>query len=316
MALPTSNMVHIDVGLSDVSIKFRNGTFQAENFLRPKMVSKISDKIWVYGKEGFNLANDLRAPGTRGAQTDWSLATTSYVSSEHSQIGAIPDENRDNADAPLSLEVDTTEILTEKIQLRLEYDTAAIFTASSAYDSTLYEDLSAAGNVQWSDPNSDPIGDIEAAKVLVQQACGREPNVMLLGHKVKIALKNHPKIIGRFSYNGRPQGEPVKVTDAMMASLFDLDEVLDAGALYNSANETATTSLSYVWGNNAILAVRPEAIGLKTLALGAIIRLRGYRLTETWYQQPEKTTFVRVMDHYVPFPVSKLAGFLFASAIK
>ena len=313
---PTSNQVHIDVGLSDVSIKFRNGTFQAENFLRPKLVSKISDKIWVYGKENFNLVNDLRAPGTRGAKTDWSLSTIPYVSQEHSQIGDIPDENRDNADAPLSLEVDTTEMLTEKIQLRLEYDTAAIFTAAGSYDSSLYEDLSAGGNVQWSDPNSDPIGDIEAAKVLTMEACGKEPNVMLVGHKVKIALKNHPKIVARFSYNGRPSGEPVKVTDQMLADLFDLDEVLDASALVNSANETASTSLTYVWGNNAILAVRPESIGLKTLGLGAIIRMRGYRLTETWYQQPEKTTFVRVMDHYVPFPISKLAGFLFANAVK
>ena len=316
MAIPTSNQVHIDVGLSDVSVKFRNGTFQAENFLRPKLVSKISDKIWVYGKESFNLVNDLRAPGTRGAQTDWSLSTIAYLSNEHSQIGSIPDENRDNADAPLSLEIDTTEILTEKIQLRLEYDTAAIFTASGSYDSSLYEDLSAGGNVQWSDPNSDPIGDIEAAKVLVMEACGKEPNVMLLGHQVKIALKNHPKIVARFSYNGRAQSEPVKVTDAMLSDLFDFDEVLDASALVNSANEAASTSLSYVWGKNAILAVRPEAMGLKTLALGTIVRLRGYRLTETWYQQPEKTTFVRVMDHYQPFSISKLAGFLFSNAIK
>lgn len=312
---PTSNQVHIDVGLSDVSVKFRNGSFQAENFLRPKLVDKISNKIWVYGKEGFNLVNDLRSPGTRGAQTDWSLSTISYLSAEHSQIGSIPDENRDNADAPLSLEIDTTEILTEKIQLRIEYDTAAIFTSSTYYDSTLYEDLSAAGNVKWNDPNSDPIGDIEAAKLLVQEACGKEPNVMLLGHKVKIALKNHPKIVARFSYNGRGSAEPVKVTDAMIADLFDLDEVLDASGLVNSANETATTSLSYIWGNNAILAVRPEAMGLKTLSLGTIVRMRGYRLTETWYQQPEKTTFVRVMDHYQPFSISKLAGFLFNNAV-
>ena len=313
---PTSNQVHIDVGLSDVSIKYRNGTFQAENFLRPKLVSKISDKIWVYGRENFNLVNDLRAPGTRGAKTDWSLSTIAYLSAEHSQIGDIPDENRDNADAPLSLEIDTTEMLTDKIQLRLEYDCAAIFTASATYDAGLQEDLSAAGNVQWSDPNSDPIGDIEAAKVAVQEACGKEPNVALFGHKVKIALKNHPKIVARFSYNGRPQGEPVKVTDQMLADLFDLDEVLDGSALVNTANESAATSLSYVWGNNAILAVRPEAMGLKTLALGTIIRLRGYRLTETWYQQPEKTTFVRVMDHYVPFGISTLAGYLFSNCVK
>jgi len=116
---PTQGEVHIDVGLSDASIFFRNQKFIAEDFVRTKMVGKVSDKIWQYGREAFNLVNDLRAPGTRGAESTWSLSTISYVSLEHSQTDAIPDQARDNADAPLSLEVDTTEILTAKIQLRL-----------------------------------------------------------------------------------------------------------------------------------------------------------------------------------------------------
>lgn len=314
--LPTAQQVHIDVGLSDASILFRNGKFVAEDFLRTKMVDKISNKIWVYGKEAFNLVNDLRAPGTRGAETDWSLSTVAYLSQEHSQTGKIPDQNRSNADAPMSLEVDTTEIETAKIQLRLEYDAASTFTSTASYDTSLQQDLSAAGNIQWSDPNSDPIGDIEVAKALVLEACGQEPNVLLLGHKVKIALKNHPKIVERVKYGGMSGSFAGKVTDAALAELFDVDEILDAKGLYNTAAEGATVALNYIWGNNAILAVRPAAIGLKTLALGAIIRLRGYRLTETWYQQPESSTFVRVRDHYQPFSISKLAGYLFQNAIK
>ena len=311
---PTSNQVHIDVGLSDASVKFRNGKFVAEDFLRPKLVDKISDKIWVYGKENFDLINDLRAPGTRGAESDWSLSTVAYLTAEHSQTGKIPDQNRTNADPPLSLEIDTTEMKTEQIQLRLEYDAAAAFTNSANYDSALYEDLNGAGNSQWSDPQSDPIGDIEAAKALVLEACGTEPNVLLLGHKVKLALKSHPKIVERVKYGG--MGFAGKVTDAMLAELFDLDEVLDAKGVYNNTAIEGAGPKAYIWGNNAILAVRPQSIGLKTLALGAIIRLRGYRLTETWYQQPESSTFVRVRDHYTPFVVSTLAGYLFQNAVK
>ena len=174
--------------------------------------------------------------------------------------------------------------------------------------------MSAAGNLPWSDPASDPVGDIEAAKALVLEACGTEPNVALFGHKVKIALKSHPKIIERVKYGG--MGFAGKVTDAMLAELFDLDEVLDAKGVYNNTAVEGAGPKAYIWGNNAILAVRPQSIGLKTLALGAIIRLRGYRLTETWYQQPESSTFIRVRDHYQPFSISKLAGFLFSNAVK
>lgn len=313
--MPTQGEVHIDVGLSDASIMFRNQKFIAEDYLRTKPVSKVSDKIWQYGREAFNLVNDLRAPGTRGAESSWSLSKLAYTSAEHSQTDSIPDQVRSNEDAPLSLEVDTVEIKTAQIQLRLEYDTAAMLTATGNYASGLTEDLSAAGNLQWSDPNSDPIGDIEAAKALVLEACGAEPNVAAAGHKVKLALKNHPKIIARFSYNGRGGSEPVKVTDAMLADLFDLDEFMDAKGQYDTAPEGATGVFSFIWGNNLVLSVRPASIGLKTLAHAAIIRLRGYRLTETWYQQPESSTYVRVRDHYVPQLISNVAGFLFQNCI-
>ncbi len=313
---PTQGEVHINVGLSDVSIMFRNEQLVAEDFLRTKMVGKVSDVIWQYGREAFNLYNDLRAPGTRGIKTDWSLSTIPYVSKEHSQIGEITDQSRDNADAPLSLETDTTELKTAQIQLRLEFDAAQMLTNAANYASGLSEDLSAAGNIQWSDPNSDPIGDIEAAKALVLEASGQEPNVALFGHKVKIALKTHPKVKAGFAFNGAIAAEGTKITDEMLADLFDFDEVFDAKGQYNTQPDGATPVYNFIWGNNAILAVRPAAIGIKTLALACIIRLRGYRLTETWYQQPESTTYVRVRDHYVPFLISNVSGFLFQNCVK
>jgi len=316
MPSPTQNEVHIDVGLSDASIFFRNEEFIGEDYLRAKMVDKISDRIWVYGREAFQLVEDVRAPGTRGAETGWTLSTIPYVSQEHSQSTSIPDQARTNADAPLSLEVDATEIKTAQVQLRLEYDTASMLTTSGNYATGLSEDLSAAGNTPWSDPNSDPIGDIEAAKALVLEACGKEPNVAAAGHKVKLALKNHPKIIARFSYNGRPGDAPVKVTDQMLADLFDLDEFMDAKGQYDTAPEGTTGVFNFIWGNNLVLSVRPASIGLKTLAHASIIRVKGYRLTESWYQQPESATWIRVRDHYVPFLISNLAGFLFQNCVK
>jgi hypothetical protein len=312
---PTQGEVHIDVGLSDASIYFRNEEFIAEDFLRTKMVDKMSDKIWTYGREAFKLVNDLRAPGTRGVETTWSLSTISYQSDEHSQTGIVPDQARSNQDPPLSLEVDTTEIETAKIQLRLEFDTAAMLSNTANYAAGLSEDLSGAGNLQWSDPNSDPIGDIEAAKALVLEACGQEPNCAAMGHKVKLALKNHPKIIARFSYNGRGAGEPVKVTDQMLADLFDLDEIMDAKGQYDTSPDAVTGSFKFIWGNNFILSVRPASIGVKTLAHSCIVRVRGYRLTESWYQQPESSTYIRVRDHYVPFLISNVAGFLFYNCV-
>ena len=312
--MPSVNQVHIDAPLSDVSIKFRNSKFVAESLYPQKMVSKISDKYWVYGKENFDLASDLRAPGTRGVEIDWSVATDSYLLAEHSQTHSIPDQVRDNADEPLQMNIDSTEFLTEKIQMRLEYDVAAIATATASYDSTLRVDLSAAGQTQWSDGSSDPVADVESWKAAVLEACGLEPNVMLLGHKVKMALKVHPKIIERVKFGGMGQG--ALVTDAILAELFEMDEILDGKALYNTAVEGETRTLNFIWGNNVILAVKPASMGVKVLSSGCIFRMKGYRLTETWRQQPESSDYIRVRDMYQPKCISTLAGYLAQNAIK
>lgn len=309
MPQPTRSEVHIDVGLSNVSIKFRNADFAAEKIAPPMLVGKDSNVYWQYGQEHLDLQNDLRAPGTRGVSMDWSLSTNPYLVKEHSQLHPIPDETRDDADEPLNMEIDTTEYLTERIMRRLEYDVAAIATDSTQYATANYSDLT---GKEWNDYSaSDPLGDVEAAKATVHAATGEEPNVLILGHKVYAALRNHPKIKDMIKYT-----QTGKVTLELLAELFDVDEVVDAKALYNSAAEGATRSLSYIWGSNAILAVRPASMGLKTLSFMSIFRRKGWRKTETWRQDPERSDFIRVSDKYQALKISNVAGFLFGNALK
>ena len=111
-------------------------------------------------------------------------------------------------------------------------------------------------------------------------------------------------------------GQGALVTDAILAELFEFDEILDGKALYNTAVEGETRVLNYIWGNNVILAVKPASMGVKVLSSGCIFRMKGYRLTETWRQQPESSDYIRVRDFYQPKCISTLAGFLAQNAIK
>lgn len=309
---PTRSSVHIDVGLSNVSIKFANAEFAAEKLAPPLLVGKDSNKYWVYGKENFDLAADIRAPGTRGVSVDWTAAPFPYLLAEHAQTHPIPDEVRDDADEPLNMEIDSTEFLTERIQRRLEFDTAAIACATGSYAAGNINNLSAK---KWSDyAASDPLKDIEDMKATIHAASGGSANVLILGHQVFTALKNHPKIKEMIKYGGSP-GDPAKVTADTLAKLFELDEVVDAKALYNSAKEGQTASLSYIWGSNAVLAVRPKAMGVKVLSFMSIFRRKGWRKTETWRQDPERSDFIRVSDKYQALPISNVAGGLFYNCI-
>lgn len=316
---PNRSQVHIDVGLSNVSIKYRNADWAAEKLAPAMLVGKDSNKYWVYGQENFDLSNDVRAPGTRGVSIDWTAAPYPYLVEEHSQLHPIPDEVRDDADEPLNMEIDTTEFLTERIGRRLEFDVAAIATATASYANSAavpnVSDLSATGNSKWSDyAASDPLIDVQNMKAIIHNASGSDANVLILGHKVFLALKQHPKIKDMIKYGGTP-GAPAKVTLQALAELFEVDEVVDAKALYNTAKEGATRTLSYIWGSNAVLAVRPPAMGLKVLTFMSIFRRKGWRKTETWRQDPERSDFIRVSDKYQPLAISNVAGGLFQNCI-
>lgn len=311
MGNPVRSDVHIDVALSNVSIKYKNAKFVAEELFPVVMTSKDSNKYFVYGKENFNLFDDGRAPATRGAEIDWTVSTDSYLLGEHALTHAIPDEVRDDADEPLKIETDTTEYLTEQIKLRLEADVASASTSSANYAATNYKDLSAAGNAQWNDyAASNPIEDVKVARVVIHSLTGLEPNILILGKQVYDALTNHPMVIERIKFS-----QLGVVTTDLLAAIFDVEQVLVATALKNTVIEGETASLSYVWGKNAVLAYRPSSMGLKVLSYGALFRRAGWPKTETWRQQPERADYIRVSDKYQAKIISNVAGYLMANAV-
>lgn len=314
MAQPVRSDVHIDVALSNLSIRFHNDDFVAEKLFPVIMTSKDSNKYFVYGKDMFRTFDDFRAPGTRGPEVDWTLSTGSYLLSEHSLTHPIADEVRDDADEPLKIEADTTEYLTEQILLRLEVDVATSATNASNYATSNSRDLSASGNNQWNDfTGSDPLEDIRSARSTVHANTGKRPNILLLGKQVYEVLLNHPKITDRIKYS-----QLGVVNEDLLAELFDVEEVVVAGAIKNTAVEgnASDPTLSYVWGKNAILAIAPPSLGLKVLSLGGVFRRQGWRKTETWRQDPERSDFIRVSDKYQVNIISSVAGFLLQNAVQ
>ena len=307
---PVRSDVHIDVALSNVSIKYRNFQYVAESLCPSLFVNKDSNKFFVYGKENFNTFDDVRAPGTRGQEVDWTLSTSSYLLSEHSLEKSIPDEVRDDADAPLQIEPDTTEILTDMLLLRLEKDVADFATTTSNYAAGSTKDLSAAGYLRWDDDNSDPIGDIMSAHSVIHAATGQKANILVLGRQVYLKLRNHPKIIERIKFS------QLGVADmGLMAQLFDVDQVVIGSALKNTVIEGETAALSYVWGKNAVLAYRPSSMALKVLAFASVFRRIGWRKTEMWREDPRRCDLIRVSDKYQVLGISNVAGFLFQNAV-
>ncbi len=307
--MPQRTDVHIDAALSQLSVAFKNDDFIGEQLAPSLSVSKNSDKYFIYGKENFNLDNDLRAPGTRAKRVDWSVSTDSYLLEEHALEGFIDDDTRDDADEPLSLESDETEFLTDRIALRTENSVATLLTTTSSYASGHSSTATAYGG-QWSNPATDVIAVVSAAKALVHSKVAKRINTIGMGFQVWEKLKQHPLIIERIKYS-----QLGVVTEDLVASLFGVDKILVGGALKNTAKEGATPTLEYVWGKNIVLAYVEPGGGRKSINLARVFRKTGFRQTEKWDDRKVKGMFVRVTDKFDEKITVNTAGVLLTAAI-
>jgi len=255
--MPELGNVHIDQILTNISIMYRNAAYVGTQIMPVVPVKKKSDIYYIYDSKAdrFRIPKTLRAPKTESRTVDWKVTTDGYVCDEHALNDLIDDIERDNADKPLNLEVDTVEFLTDILQLGLEMRIKDKVEASLS--------ANAPGVVWDTYETSNPIGDIETGKNAIHSVIFKEPNVLLLAKAVYDKLKHHPDILDRIKYVQKGV-----VTPELMASVFEVEKVIIGKAGYNTAKEGKTAVYNYLWGKNAILAYVEPKPGIKKFSLG------------------------------------------------
>jgi len=255
--MPEVENVHTDAILSNISVQYRNAAYVGSQLLPVVPVQKESDLYYLYNSKAdrFRIPTTLRAPKSESKQVDWKVTTDTYTCEEHALNDLIDDRERNNADAPLNLEVDTVEFLTDIIELAQEKRYVDLLTAMT-HGATV--------TIKWEDyTNSDPISDIKTGKQYIHSRIFREPNTLLLGKEVYDTLKDHPDILDRIKYVQKGV-----VTAELMASVFEVDRVLVGEAGYNTNKEGQNASYSYLWGKYGILAYVEPRPGIKKFSLG------------------------------------------------
>lgn len=308
MTTPTPRDVHIDVALTNISIKYQNADLIAEKIFPVITVNKESNLYFIYGKQDFYIDNDIRAPGTRAKQVEWKIeGTGQYLVREHAYETQIPIEVKENADEPLNIEVDTTEFLTNKIKLNLEKNVADIIQNPNNYANG----HSSSPSVKWDNyANSDPLQDILVARKKVRDAIFRKPNTLIMSEDVFLVLRRHPKLLEMYKYTSGGQ-----LTVDILKELFEVDNLLIGVAGYNAATEGATENLQPIWQDSvAYLYVTPTP-GLKQLTFGYIFRMKGFPMVEKWDDRPTNSEWIRVRDKYDVKVVSPVAGYLLTNVL-
>jgi hypothetical protein len=111
---------------------------------------------------------------------------------------------------------------------------------------------------EWDDlENAVPIDDVEASVRRVWAACGLWPNALIVDRLVFRNLRRCKQILDRIAAHGA--GSPIKATDvtaAMLAEVFDLEEIIIAGSPKNTANPNKPVQIASIWSGEYAMTAR------------------------------------------------------------
>jgi hypothetical protein len=277
MPQPTGSQVHVDAILTNVSVAYMQ---KAENFIADKVfpivpVYKQSDKYFVYDKNDW-LRDEaqVRTDGTESVGSGYNISTATYYADVYAIHKDIGDQTRANADAPINVDREAAEFVTQRLLTRREIQFVSDFMTGGVWGNTAtgVSGSPSAGQVrQWSDyAESDPINDIEEAKADILSVTGLSANTLVLGYDVFRQLKNHPDLVDRIKYTSSQT-----ITEDMLARMFDIERVLVSKSIKATNAEGAAGAYAFTTGKSALLAHVAPAPGLLTPSAGYIMQWTG-----------------------------------------
>lgn len=277
MPNPTPGDVHVYTPLTNISVAYIQ---KQENFIADKVfpvvpVQKQSDRYYTYDRaDWFRVEAQERAPATESAGGGWRVDNTpTYFARIYAVHKDIDDPTRANADAPINMDRDATEWVTQQLLLRREkvFVNGYFKTGVWGTDLTGVAASPGAGQfLQWDQAGSTPMKDVQNQIITIAEKTGYKPNVLVLGPRVLAALKDHPDILDRIKYTQRGM-----VTPDLLAGLFEVDRVLVPFATENTAAEGAAASYSLLYGKAALLVYAAPNPGLLQPSGGYIFAWTG-----------------------------------------
>ncbi len=309
--------------LQNVSIAYRNGAYVGDRVFCLIDNAPPDAKIARYLKGAwFRDEADIRAPGTRAKRGGYPVDYIDVAAKEYAFAKEVTDEDRRYAKVqgapPLRPDQDAIEFAADKIDLKKERRIASL-VLTGTWSGVAGED--AAG--LWAAGGSNTfITDVETRIETIRQNTGLRPNVLLLSANNLPELKKESTVLDRIKYTERGI-----VTAALIAAMFELDEVLIGDAIYSTAKETkAGTEFTgaNVWEKNAtkgsaFLFYRPRAAGLKTPCPGCQVRVpyeSGQpRRSTSWRESPEHQDVYEVAENTCIVQTGADLGFLWYDTI-
>lgn len=275
--MPKMQNAHIDRAMTNVSVAYLQdaSAFIADKVFPIVPVKRQSDVFYVYNKGDFMRDEaQVRSGASESAGSDYGVeASAPYFCRKYSFHKDVTPEERANYDEPLNADTDATEFVSQKMLIKREVAWASAFFKAGVWGKEITgvaADASDGQTLQWNLPTSNPIKDVTEAGVNMAGETSYKPNTLVLSPYAFNALKNHEDILDRIKYTQKGI-----VTTDLLATLFEVDKVLVAWAVVNSATKGADDKVGFIMGKHALLCYSNPRPALRKPSAGYIFAWTG-----------------------------------------
>lgn len=155
---------------------------------------------------------------------------------------------------------------------------------------------------EWDDAtNAVPITDVQTGRRAIHDACGREPDTLIIAYSTFHNLSLCDQIIDRIKYTD-PRVQRGQLTTDHLAQVLEVDRVLVGDGMKNTADKGQAASLSHIWSNEyAMLAVTSASMDITRPSIGRTFRWSDdtpeSQVVESYREDQTRGDIIRVREH-------------------
>lgn len=297
--------IKVDKFLTALTVMYDNAEFKGKDLFPEYRVAKESDKYRIFKKDGWFTGAPKKADGAITEEASLSYDEGTYSTYERAIKDIVTDRAVQNADAPVRPKIDTTNFLTEKIELSQELDIWILTIGTSGLNQAGYRSVLTPTTAWVEGTAPDILGDLSTATKTISKAIGRRPNRVYFNTEIAEAVSLDDKIVEILKLRSAEmvtgQGLPGTLR-GMTVTLVD--------ALYNTSDPGATEAYEYIIEDNVVVAwVNPG----HPLTFGRTFVSKNF-LVRRWYDGDREGEFIKINKIYSPKIMSLASGYIFTRA--
>lgn len=295
--------------LTNLAIAYENPAFVAESLFPTIPVAKESGQFFVIDptRDRMRVYDDIRALRAEARLVEWATSKQTYLAEEHAIAAAVDDREKTQAVDPLQPEQEAVESAVDALHLGRESEVAILATTSGTYPGANVVAL--AGGARWDTATGDPVADVETGKEKIRSVIGKRPNTIILPSSVYAKVRLNPTVTDRIKYTSLGV-----LTPNLLAQLWDIENVVLADSVTNTANLGQTAVIGDLWGKNVILAYVNQRPAMRSLSFGYTFSV-GTERARRWREENEHSDYYEASQIRSTNVVANVCGYLIQTPI-